>query len=199
MSSTNRKGNNPKRATLDYYPTPSWAVHRFLEACPLPGGFWLEPCAGDGAIIKAVNSHRNDIAWAANEIQPDMIPKLEAIPNVCTPVLCSDFLTSSVQQQDFQVVITNPPFTLALECVKKSLELGAEYVVFLLRLNFLASKGRSQFMKEHTPDIYVLSTRPAFTSDGQRDSIDYAWFVWHRDKVLGTPGKLVMIPNKDKP
>lgn len=198
MSSTNRKGNNPKRATLDYYPTPSWAVHRLIDFCDLPSGLWLEPCAGDGAIIKAVNDKRPDITWAANEIQSEMIPKLEAIPNIMT-FGNNDFLVAgNYVLEDLKVVITNPPFTLAMECVKKSLELGADYVVFLLRLNFLASKGRSQFMSEHTPDIYVLSTRPAFTSDGQRDSIDYAWFVWHRDRAIGTPGKLVIIPNKDK-
>jgi len=195
MSSTNRKGNNPKRATFDYYPTPSWAVHRFLEVCPLPGGKWLEPCAGDGAIIKAVNEKKSSIVWSANEIQTGMQPALE--PLAPRRVTSEDYLQSSFKKGRHQVIITNPPFTLAMECIRKSFELEADYVVFLLRLNFLASKGRASFMKDHTPDVYVLSQRPAFTLSGQRDSIDYAWFVWDRSRVLGSPGKLVVIPGKE--
>jgi hypothetical protein len=196
MSSTNRKGNNPKRATLDYYPTPKWAVHRFLERSNLPGGLWFEPCAGDGAIIKAVNEVRSDVDWNINEIQPIMIPGLMEIPHKA--VTNWDYLQVSNVLPTPKVIITNPPFNLALECVKKSLELGAEYVVFLLRLNFLASQSRAKFMAENTPDIYVLSPRPSFTLNGERDSIDYAWFVWHRDRAPGAPGKLVMIPSKEK-
>lgn len=192
MSSTNR--NKALRVNLDYYPTPTWAVHRFLELCPLPGGKWLEPCAGDGAIIKAVNQVRSDILWTANEIQPEMFPTLLELAPL---VQIQDFLTK-IPTADYKVVITNPPFNLAMECVKKSFEYGAAHVVFLLRLNFLASKARAEFMAENTPDVYVLSNRPSFTVNGERDSIDYAWFVWHRDRLPNSPGKLVMIPSRDK-
>lgn len=198
MSSTNRKGNNPKRATLDYYPTPAWAIHRLLEVLPLPGGKWFEPCAGDGAIIKAVQEVRKDVTWTANEIQPEMKDKLEKIQGV-TSVTSEDFLKTSTGLSDYKVIITNPPFNLALECIQQSRRLHADYVVFLLRLNFLASKSRAKFMSENTPDVYVLSQRPGFTSNGGRDSIDYAWFVWGPSRLpLHAPGKLVIIPGKDK-
>jgi len=38
----------------DVYPTPEWCVHRLLdEWCPNLPSILLEPCVGDGAILKA--------------------------------------------------------------------------------------------------------------------------------------------------
>jgi len=69
MSAT---GRGRERDEHDFYETPAWCVHRLLEAVPqLPGGAWLEPCAGKGAIIRAVNEVRKDpIHWTAVEIDP---------------------------------------------------------------------------------------------------------------------------------
>jgi hypothetical protein len=90
----------------------------------------------------------------------------------------------------FAVAITNPPFRLAQEFIDAALAC-ADHVVMLLRLNYLASKGRWPFMSRHTPDVYVLPNRPSFTG-GKTDSIEYAWFVWRpgprsegRLRVLG--------------
>lgn len=198
MTSTNRKGKSPKRATFDFYPTPSWAVHRLLEVLPLPGGKWFEPCAGDGAIIRAVQEVRKDISWLANEIQPEMKKELEKIQGV-NLVTSDDFLKMpTILHSDCKVIITNPPFNFALECIQQSQKLQVDYVVFLLRLNFLATKRRAKFMSENTPDVYVLSQRPTFTFNRERDSIDYAWFVWGPDHHPHRPGKLVIIPGKNK-
>lgn len=50
-------------------------------------------------------------------------------------------------------------------------------MAILLRLNFLGTEGRSAFMREHAPDVYVLPNRPSFTGT-KTDSIEYVWFVW---------------------
>jgi len=47
----------------------------------------------------------------------------------------------------------------------------------LLRLNFLASERRQEWMKTDTPDVYVLPNRPSFRGKGS-DATEYAWFVW---------------------
>ena len=47
------------RRDRDYYPTPSWCVRALLETVDLPTGTWLEPTAGDGAIIRAVDEYRH--------------------------------------------------------------------------------------------------------------------------------------------
>lgn len=200
MSSTNRKKST--RNAFDYYPTPAWCVTRFLEKAGIPFTklpFWLEPAAGDGAIIRAVGNFasykKNGIThvlqykpnWVAVEIQDSLAKSLEKEIDK-SHILCTDFLTITPEEIGVapQVIITNPPFNLALDFIKKSMELKAEYICMLLRLNFIGSAERSDFMREHMPDIYVLPNRPSFNNKGT-DSIEYAWFVWRQENDYGNP------------
>lgn len=202
MSSTNRRKSGV-RDPFDYYPTPEWCIHRFLEKANIPythGGFWLEPAAGDGAILRAVGNFQQvkkngtttviqyKPTWIAVEIQPRFQANLEAEIDK-THVLITDFL--SLETDAFgaspQVVIANPPFSLALDFIKRAMDFKADYICMLLRLNFLGSSERSEFMRQHTPDIYVLPNRPSFTGKGT-DSIEYAWFVWRSENGYGAPG-----------
>jgi hypothetical protein len=48
MSST---GRSAVRREADYYPTPSWVTRAILQHLPIAGSV-LEPCAGDGAIVR---------------------------------------------------------------------------------------------------------------------------------------------------
>ena len=177
----------------DNYPTPSWCVERLLESVALPGGTWLEPAVGEGAILRAVN--RDDVSWTAVDIRP------EAVKTVSTLVPSDrlfegDFLTLSAartfEPRSFSVVLTNPPYGRALEFVQASLPL-AETVVMLLRLSFLASKTRHDFMKTTKPDVWVMPTRPAFVNR-KTDSTDYAWFIWRT--VPPTDAKIRWLPPK---
>ena len=205
MSSTKRskkKSATPPRDPFDYYPTPSWCVHRFLEKAGIPythGGVLLEPSAGDGAIIRSVATFqhikKNGVTtviqyrpnWIAVEIQPRFQANLENEIDR-SHVLVTDFL--SVDPVDIgaspQVIIANPPFSQALAFIKKALDYKPDYICMLLRLNFLGSSERSEFMRQHTPDIYVLPNRPSFTGKGT-DSIEYAWFVWRAENGYGSP------------
>lgn len=173
MSSTNR---GSKRSPADFYATPSWCVSRLLEALALPGGEWLEPAAGDGAIIKAVR--RDDVAWTAWELEKRNRQALKALlPH--SRLHLGDFVKAAgglVHGRKFAVAITNPPFRLAQPFIDACLAC-AEHVVMLLRLNYLATKSRWSFMRTHTPDVYVLPNRPSFVN-GTTDSVEYAWFVW---------------------
>jgi hypothetical protein len=195
MSSTNR-GRSRERS--DTYPTPSWCVRRILEAVPLPAyGAWLEPCAGEGAIIKAVQKFQPQHAayWHAVEIRPEAVEALAKIQNV--QQYHSDFLKRDTRLPPwcwtYHVCLTNPPFSFALEFAQGCREI-CEHTILLLRLNFLASAERAEFMRETKPDVYVLPNRPSFTLGGKTDSIEYAWFHWHQNsqglvRVLPTTSK----------
>lgn len=184
MSSTNRGG---KRVEDDRYFTPAWCVERLLEEIDLPKGLWLEPCAGNGAIIKACNSLHSQwhpyMKWRANEInkkyEGDLLKLVQHYH-----LRIGDFLTMNLldmypedNQENPDVIITNPPFALAMQIVEHAFTFDPTYVVMLLRLNFLASASRAAFMRRRMPDVYVLPNRPSFTG-GATDSIEYAWFVW---------------------
>lgn len=167
MTATVRGGD---RTTADLYPTPPWTVRALLRAVELPGGAWLEPAAGDGAIIRSVP--RADVAWDAVELREACRPALA--PNV-KRLRIGDFLATTILGR-YDVVVTNPPFSHAQAFVEKSLGCG-RWVVMLLRLGFCASKGRFPLMSRTAPDVYVLPDRPQFAGTN-RDSADYAWFVW---------------------
>lgn len=173
MSATNRGG---KRSEADFYPTPSWCVDRLLEAVTLPGGRWLEPAAGDGAIIRAVNAQRNDVRWRVVELDSRFNKGLGQLVGKKATTIGS-FLELA-PGGPFDVAITNPPYSLAMPMIEHALAFEARFIVMLLRLNFLASGGRADFMRTHAPDVYVLPNRPSFSGSGT-DSIEYAWFVWH--------------------
>lgn len=81
----------------------------------------------------------------------------------------------------FDAVISNPPFALAAEFVIQGLKMviSGGYVVMLLRLNFLGSEERNEWLMAHPPKwIFVHSKRMSFTPDNKTDSIEYAHFIW---------------------
>ena len=191
MSSTNRGG---KRSPADFYPTPSWCVRRLLEAVVLPPGHWVEPCAGDGAIIRAVNSARDDVTWTANELLGERRGDLAEAVGTSGLVRIGSF-EAQPPPTAAEVAITNPPFSLAMPVVEWSLK-HANISALLLRLNFIGSAKRAAFMRVHPPDVFVLPNRPSFDGKGT-DSIEYAWFVWRRGESRHQ-GKLMVLPETSK-
>lgn len=198
MSSTKRKKKNP---ALDYYPTPHWCTTRFLEKINLrtANSFWLEPCVGNCSILDAVNnfySTKNQTLpnWTAIEIQESFEEDIKKRLSQEKYLISDFFKVDNSFIKHPNVIITNPPFNHALEFIKKAIELEPEYVCMLLRLNFLGSQERSDYLREHMPDIYVIPNRPSFTG-GKTDSIEYAWFVWskYNDYGKNSSGKIVIL------
>lgn len=104
-------------------------------------------------------------------------------------VVIGDYLTTpppvfSVPR--FKVAIGNPPFNLAMDFIEQSLRL-ADCVVMLLRLNFMGSEVRWDWMRRYPADLYILPNRPSFRGYGS-DSVEYAWYVWEeglKERVFG--------------
>lgn len=187
MSSSGRGG---KRSPADNYPTPAWCTRRALKAIRLPGGTWLDPCAGTGTLIQAASELRDDVEWHADEIRRECASRLKGLVPV-SKIAIADFLTESLQNhRRYSVVLTNPPNSLAEDFLCRALEIG-NHVVLLLRFNFLASGRRAALMRTNTPDVYVLPNRPSFNGIGP-DSIDDAWFHW--DSRKKGRGSLSVLP-----
>lgn len=167
------------------YPTPSWCVDRLLEECSLPPGRWLEPSAGDGAIIRAVNARIPDVEWTACEIRREEHAGLEPL---CAEVRGDFFDFTPVTR--FDVALMNPPYSMASQFIGHALK-HADVVVALLRLNYLESERRAAQLRKQMPsEILVLPNRPAFVN-GRTDSCAYAWFLW--DCVTRSESELVLL------
>ena len=169
------------RVVHEYWPTPAWCVHALLRARDLidvrysVGHSWCEPCVGDGAIVRAVTSfvkRRATIDWYTADIRdvPDPAPTTYG-----EHVSGFDF-RSAFGPRRFDVVITNPPFSLARE-VAQWARPRAEAVALLQRVNWLGSKVRGSWWRQDMPDVYVMERRPSFCG-GKTDGCEYAWFVW---------------------
>ena len=75
--------------------------------------------------------------------------------------------------------VGNPPYRLAEEFVRKSIEISDGLVAMLLRVGFLESAKRHPFWSEFPPiALRILVERPSFTPDGATDASAYAWFIW---------------------
>jgi hypothetical protein len=202
MSATNR---GAVRADKDFYPTNSWIVHRFLEAWQ-PRDLarpWLEPCAGEGSIIGAVNEIWKGVSWHAVELNGDgaVVEKLSAA-GARTIWPGWDFLKWEPQgmmhavTRPYAVAFTNPPYSIAWDVIKHAMQF-AEQVVMLLRVNFLGSEGRAAWLKEHTPNMYILPNRPSYgvNEHGRKgtDATEYAWYVWDATRRRGQPGTVQIL------
>jgi hypothetical protein len=137
-------------------------VRALLAKLDLPGGRWLEPGAGDGAIVRAVLAKRSDLYFTAIELRA-----VSDRPRDLCDWWTGDFLEPDLAlltrglSAPFAVAIGNPPYSRALEFILAAMK-HAKIVCFLLRLDFLGSRRRLSFWREHPADIYVLPDRPSF-------------------------------------
>jgi len=190
VSSTKRGGT---RSEADNYPTPAWCVHRLLDHCPelREGGHWLEPAAGNGQIIRAVETYDPPPGitmkypkWTAVELRKGEKQTLEQFPkSVIKKVVCPQDFFEYQTEATFDTIITNPPFWLAMAFIQKSLTLNTSRVIMLLRLNFVGTELRHEFFTNHMANrCLVLPNRPPFTRNKHgkwaTDSIEYAWLLW---------------------
>lgn len=153
MSATRRGAT---RRAADSYATPESAFKPllpYLRIMPTP--IW-EPACGDGRLCD----------WMENEDIPAHGSDL---------IHGYDFLKD---EKRHATILTNPPFSLALEFCHHAIGLSPN-VFMLLRLNFLASQKRRTWWRQNLPSaLFILSERPSFTEDGATDATDYAWFYW---------------------
>jgi hypothetical protein len=172
MSATNR---GSKRAKDDFYSTPAWCTRRLLKAVSLPEtARVLEPCAGNGHIIRA--AQRPGWDWLAVEKRIEEAAALEATGAL---TLIGDAFGVLRGFGKVDLLVTNPPFSLAREFITHFAP-KADRSFWLLRLSFLGSIDRRDWLAELRPNLWVLPNRPCFGRNKHgkagTDSAEYAWF-----------------------
>jgi len=180
MSSTNR---GRSRNISDYYITPEEEINKFLDKFLGEHSFErhcriLDPCAGGDSIHPMAYPNALEKHGFTNITTIDIRPDSRAL-------IQEDYLHYQIIGH-YDLIITNPPFHIAEEVVRKAFKDIAKNgtIIMLLRLNFMGSQNRKGFWLEFPPDeIYIHSKRMCFTGDGKIDSIEYAHFVWHQEKM----------------
>lgn len=177
MSATNR---GAVRRESDFYATPLESVYSFLDNYDgiKSTDIILEPSAGNGAIIKALRNRGYKNHIDAVELREE---ERENLIGYADRVGILDFLKDP-DLGKYDVIIGNPPYSLAQEFIEKSLSLlrPGGRLIFLLRTNFLESEKRFKWWQDKIPSgLYTLHKRPSFTGKGT-DATSYSWFVWEQ-------------------
>lgn len=158
------------REVNDYYATDPKAVELLLEKEKFSSRV-LEPSCGEGHISKVLQDEGYKVE------SHDLVDR--GFGTV------KDFF--DVEKFDGDI-ITNPPYKIALDFVKHSLEIipDGNKVAMFLKIQFLESKSRRIFFDEFPPKkIYVASSRLICAMNGEFDKYKssaacYAWFIWEK-------------------
>lgn len=81
---------------------------------------------------------------------------------------------------EIDMVITNPPFSLSVEFVRKALTV-TPWVIMLVKQNYYNTQNRYGFFKDKRPNFFLpLTWRLAFLEEerGKSPLMDCAWAVW---------------------
>ena len=168
------------RRDFDYYPTPAWMTRALCRRELLHGV--LEPCVGDGSIVRALcgpalaDDFAPDVV-ATNDVNPAWAADhhLDATARVTWVKLCPRPYRAGCPYW----VVTNPPFNLADEIVPLAIE-HAPCVAMLLRLSWLEpTEARARFLEQHPPTRLIVMPRHDFRGNGSTDSVTSAWFIWN--------------------
>jgi hypothetical protein len=171
----NSRHSGYARAENDWYVEPSWAVEALLDVERFRG-YTHDPACGCGTIPKAFRAR--DLEAGGSDIADRGFGDHKV-----------DFLSPLWLHlsHDIQNIVTNPPFKLALDFVRKALEISDHKVAVLQRLAWLESRERGAFF-ESSPlaRVYVFSRRVSMPPGGSDQpatggSIPFAWYVWDKD------------------
>ena len=167
MDSLKIVGALGKRHKNDFYPTPPECTIALLDYLESLGylkkrhTIW-EPACGAYNMVNVMKDR------GYNVIASDI-------------TLGQDFLTTDLEEE-YSWIITNPPFNLAEQFIRKSAECKKPFAM-LLKSQYWHSAKRRKLFEEHQPSFVLpLTWRPDFIGIGA-SMLDMIWCVW-----LGTNG-----------
>jgi hypothetical protein len=156
-------GASPKydRHKSDFYETPPEATQGLLDAMPIDvfGPCVWEPAAGAGAISAVLRAAGKSV------IESDITTG-------------QDFLFSPVPK-GVTSIITNPPFNLADDFIKRAFRTKLPFAL-LLKATFWNGKRHAEIFKATGPMLVApLTWRPVMAPErGESPTMDFCWTVW---------------------
>lgn len=168
MKGKNFSTNNylGKRKKSDFYETPYSLTRLLLEKEKLVGSI-LEPAQGNGAIVKVLKEFGYKCVFSDIE---------------------DNFLE---QKNKYDIIITNPPFSISQQFILKAKENARKKIIFLLPLSYLHGKKRYDhiYLDKKFPlaRVYIFTRYPLLgeplRQDGKHNTgmMVYAWYVWEKE------------------
>lgn len=157
------------------YETPRQAVDTLLRHVTLPKFLW-EPAAGKGAIVRVLQEHGHRV------IASDLVDY--GARGVRGGI---DFMASG-RPTAVDTIVTNPPYSISDDFVRRGLHLGC-HVIVLLRLMALEGVNRSDLIEGHLTRVLVGRERlPMMHRDGWSGArigssgAPFAWFFFQPER-----------------
>lgn len=150
------------RGQPDDYQTPPSAMAPLLPHIK-PGSTIWECAAGLGQLSRGLESH------GFNVIETDILTG-------------HDFLKDS-PPDDWDVIVTNPPYSLKDEFLARCYALGKPFAL-LMPLTSLEGRKRQRLFGLHGVEMIIMERRVNFvtpTGDGKGSWFMTAWFTWGLD------------------
>jgi len=190
MSSANR---GSERSADDFYQSPHWIVEAMIPRIKhllrdVENPRIWEPCAGAGRITRVLKHFFPEAIIYASDIGD-----FDGIDERIDFLQCRD-------RSEWDLIISNPPFCLALECIQHAQSLVTErgHVLMLERLNFWGTKKREKFLFWDPPHTNISPRRASFLPSGKCDSIEYGFFefqsTWRMNNFPKEFGETRLLP-----
>lgn len=151
------------RNKSDFYPTPPEVTQALLDFLGLrPGTKVWEPACGEGHMVDVLI--KNGLAVHASDISMGI-----------------DYLTADLPSGGVDWIITNPPFSLAEQFIRRSGEHGIPFAMLVKSQYWHANKRFFLFYENKPAYILPLTWRPDFlfkTRGSGSPLMDVMWCVW---------------------
>lgn len=165
-----------ERQEHDFYATHPSAIPPLLKVLGWEnGGKYVWECA-------AGQCHLSNML----ELYGHKVLSTDLIDRGCGVISGIDFLKPTpFDFEQFDAIITNPPYSHALEFVERSIQL-APIACHFLNIRFLESATRREFFKQHPPRYVCVfseripSSKNGLFPKGESSTVCYAWFIWEQ-------------------
>ncbi len=170
----------------EVYRTPDYAFKPLFDYRPdWFTGQGCDPSAGDGRMLAEIVRRGNTGPHYAADIREEEEALMRANLPEDTQIEIGDYLWN-MDVPDCDFMITNPPFTLAVDFVKKARTHTRGPIFILQSVSWQGTNKRSRWLKEESGLAYVLnlSRRPKWEVDvgtAHSNIWDFAWFVFLPD------------------
>jgi hypothetical protein len=176
-------GRSKEARGADLFDTPPIALDPLFEHEPLLAGVRIicEPAAGRGNLVKAMRAR--GITVHASDLSDRGCPDAKVL----------DFFAMTERPPGCDVLVTNPPYSRAMDFIEHAIDvLGFRLVVLLLQVDFVCTDDR--YERLHTRGILRRIHVPAERLQNMHDAahlaaggkkasqpLKHAWYIFDRD------------------
>jgi hypothetical protein len=161
--------------SLEDFPTPPWATRALCE--------WIGASNASGLVCREPSANRGHMVWPLRDYFAEVIAS--DIHDYGAGFDVHDYLFGPAPAATHWT-ITNPPFRLAEEFIRRALATSTRGVAVIVRSAFLEGVGRYQRLFKATPPSHVLQfTERVVMHKGRLSqkgstATAYCWLVWDR-------------------